>query len=513
MTVSEIVTSLRRADGGAFQVITPELAVGGEGAVYKMAQPSGQVLKYYLPQVLAKKGTKLAAKVQAMVDNPPVDPTASQGHISLAWPKTPVLDSSGHFAGYLMPAIDTASAVELHMISNPADRKRSPKVPPWAAGFTWEYLLRVATNLASAMQALHDTGYVIGDFNERNVLVRMNALVSLVDCDSMQVPGPAGTPFLCEVLRPEFTAPELLHANLSKDTRTPESDRFPLAVHIYQLLMEGRHPYAGIWHGQGDKPERHQLAERGLFVQTAGKSLTPQAGTPPFSILTEDARKLFIRAFVDGARDPTARPSGLEWYRTLQTLAAGLVTCKTDAMHRYPGHLGQKCPWCVLGKGSQVATGRRSVNQMPLPPAVAPPRPPPQARPAPVWHQPPPPPVPQASWPSQGSQQWTQGWIPPPNQQWPRAQPVNHWWTPPIVVFYRWLRARQAQAAPWGQQTSQRRWIMRPHLWWAAFFVLWAIGSFDATTKSHGAEVIFDAIFGIFSVAVAVWFSGVGRRE
>ena len=106
-------------------------------------------------------------------------------------------------------------------------------------------MLRVATNLASAAQALHDAGYVIGDFNERNIMVRKNALVTLVDCDSMQVPSSTGKPFLCEVFRPEFTAPELLHVNLSKQMRTPESDRFPLAVHIYQLLMEGPQSFRG----------------------------------------------------------------------------------------------------------------------------------------------------------------------------------------------------------------------------------------------------------------------------
>jgi DNA-binding helix-hairpin-helix protein with protein kinase domain len=412
------VTSLRLANRGPFRVIDSRIAVGGEGAIYKMAEPAGQVLKHYLPQVLARKGDMLAAKVQAMVDNPPDDPTASQGHVSLAWPQALVLDRGGHFAGYLMAWIDTASSVELHMVSNPADRKRGPKTPPWVGGFTWEYLLRVATNLASATQALHDAGYVIGDFNERNVLVRNNALVTLVDCDSMQVPGPSGTSFLCEVFRPEFTAPELLHADLSQQMRTPESDRFALAVHIYQLLMEGRHPFAGMWlHGAGDKPERHKLAELGLFVQKGDKRLTPQAGTPPFGIFTDDVRRLFLRAFVDGAKDPTARPSGLEWYHVLQGLATTLKKCQARPSHRYPGHLGIKCPWCELEKASQVAPVP-ATRQVSLPPALAPKR---QASPphqAPVWNRPPPAPPPvQPSWPTPLPGGWNQGWIPPANQQ------------------------------------------------------------------------------------------------
>jgi hypothetical protein len=391
----------------------PSLAEGGEGIIYKLAEPPGQVLKHYLPKVLAGKGPMLAAKIHAMVSNPPEDPTVHLRHCSLAWPLSAVVDTAGAFAGYVMPAIDRESSVELHMVSNPSDRKRSQKAPPWLRGFTWEYLLRVATNLASATQALHDAGYVIGDFNERNVLVRKNALVSLVDCDSMQVPNPGGEPFLCSVYRQEFTAPELLLVNKSQQARTRESDRFPLAVHIYQLLMEGRHPFAGVWHGSGDKPELHKLATQGLFVQLGDRRLAPQAGTPPFGIFTRDIQQLFTRAFVNGATDPSARPDGLEWHRHLQRLAHTLVTCQHVEAHRYPRHLGTACPWCKLDKGSQVATAPRP-SQVPLPPAVSPPWP--QHAVSPALH------------PYQAANQyptappaptWNPGWAPPPSQpQW-----------------------------------------------------------------------------------------------
>jgi len=445
------IHSLALAGGGALEVLTPELAVGGEGAVYRVREPADQVLKHYLPKVLASKGPILAAKVQAMVDNPPNDPTAGIGHVSLAWPRAVVVDDSNRFAGYLMPLINTSSSVELHMVSNPADRKRSAKAPPWLGGFTWEYLLRAATNLASAVQALHDAGYVIGDFNERNVLVWMNALVTLVDCDSMQVPGPSGTSFLCEVTRPEFTAPELLHANLANEIRSPESDLFALGVHVYQLLMEGRHPFAGIWHGGGDKPERHRLAEQGLFVQLGDRRLTAQLGTPPFAIFNDDIRALFVRCFAEGASDPKRRPTGEEWFRALQDLANSLVTCTTAASHRYPGHLGVACPWCELDKGATVITARHTAIQVPLPPALAPNRPPAQPRPSPHWT---PPPV-------------AGGWLPTSTPQW---QPPG--WAPPKV--------RRPAPLRWGRK--------HPRLAVLAIVVLlWIMGSVDRQNTSASA--------------------------
>lgn len=377
--------SLRLVTGGALRV-GPKLGEGGEGTVYKTVTPANQALKQYAPNVLTdkNKGPMLAAKLQVMVDNAPSDPTLrSLRHVSLAWPRVLVVDGAGHFAGYVMPLIDKKSSVELHEVENPSDRKRSRT--PWLAGFTWEYLVRIAQNLASATQALHDASYVIGDFNERNVYVRMNTLVTMVDCDSMQVPGPSGSPFLCAVYRPEYTAPELLHTNLHKQARTQESDLFPLAVHIYQLLMEGRHPFAGRWHLKREKPPLSQLAEDGLFAQMGDKRLTPQAGTPPFTILPGEVRELFLRAFVEGAHDPDARPSALEWFHVLRAAADTLVTCKVNNFHRYAGHL-HSCPWC-----------ESAAHQQPMPPAVTPAPPTPAPRPAPAPRPPtiftPPPPT------------------------------------------------------------------------------------------------------------------------
>jgi hypothetical protein len=160
-------------------------------------------------------------------------------------------------------------------------------------------------------------------------------------------------------------------------------------VHVYQLLMEGRHPFAGTWSGAGDKPERYELAEQGLFVQNGDKRLAPQAGTPPFAIFTDDVRELFNRAFVAGATKPAARPTGLEWHGALHTLAGTLVSCATDPSHRYPGHLSE-CPWCKLGQGPQTVMG--APVQAALAPAVAPVGTRPQ--PAPMWTRPPPAPPP-----------------------------------------------------------------------------------------------------------------------
>lgn len=89
--------------------------------------------------------------------------------------------------GFVMPRIDTATAVELHTVSNPSNRMDPmPSAPQWTRHATWEHLLNTAANLCLAVESVHRVQAVIGDFQERNILVADTTRVTLVDCDSMQ---------------------------------------------------------------------------------------------------------------------------------------------------------------------------------------------------------------------------------------------------------------------------------------------------------------------------------------
>src|SRR5205814_1625917 len=85
-------------------------------------------------------------------------------------------------------------------------------------------------------------------------LVSNTALVTLIDCDSMQVPGEDGRVFRCPVGKPDYTPPELQSQDFSTVDRAPSADDFGLAVLVFLLLMEGVHPFQGVWLGTGDPP-------------------------------------------------------------------------------------------------------------------------------------------------------------------------------------------------------------------------------------------------------------------
>lgn len=154
---------------------------------------------------------------------------------------------------------------------------------------------------------------MIGDFNERNILVAETTQVSLVDCDSMQFTQNGHT-YLCEVGRPGYTAPELQGKNLRNVTRTQESDLFALAIHIYMLLLDGAHPFqAGDWQGRGERPGAVERIKNGYYSGGPASPVKPMRTAPSPAILPQDLRELIERALGTGASDPSRRPKPHEW--------------------------------------------------------------------------------------------------------------------------------------------------------------------------------------------------------
>jgi eukaryotic-like serine/threonine-protein kinase len=346
--------------------VGPPLSQGGQGTIHVVLDAPERVLKRFHDAELARV-CDLEDRLRAMVAHRPPGCQESSGHAMLAWPSDVVLDGN-RFVGHVMPRLRLADVVELHVLANPSDR-RDPRAstPGWVRGFTWRHLVQTGANLALATDVLHRGDYVVGDFNERNILVHSDTRVTLVDCDSMQVPNPrTGPPFLCGVGRAEFTAPELLDVDIRTTPRRASSDLFALAVHIFQLVMEGVHPFDGVWRGDGEKPRRHQLAKEGLFAYAGDRRLVPRPTAMPFDLLPAEIRELFTRAFVRGSVDPDVRPTGREWHDALVRCAADLRTCAAVEWHRYPAHHAA-CPWCAQDRRDQAR--RRALD---APPAILP---------------------------------------------------------------------------------------------------------------------------------------------
>lgn len=319
---------------------TEEVGRGGEGVVYRVAGRSDLVAKIYHP---ALRTYTRQAKLTAMVTQPPPDEGRALVplHVSLAWP-TDLLFNADAFAGFLMPRIERSP--NLVALFNPQLRgQRYPHADR-------RFLLRTAQNLATVLAALHSRGHVVGDLNQKNILVKANALVTLVDTDSFQILAHNGQYYRCGVGVPDYTAPELQGQGLATSDRQPYHDCFGLSVLLFQLLMEGYHPFTGrpltTAFSEIDQLSLHCL-QQGVFPYSNNRAVAPPPAAPPFTWLPRQIRRLFLQSFLVGYRDPTQRPTAAIWAQALGQAGLNLIQCQRHPQHWYSNHLDQ-CPFCAL---------------------------------------------------------------------------------------------------------------------------------------------------------------------
>ncbi len=327
----------RQSDGALVMLETASpLGKGGEAKVYKVVDKSTLCAKIY-----HHPSTDQANKIEVMLANPPSDPMVSEGHISISWPQDLLKyrREDERFAGFTMPR--AVAMKPLFYVYNPVTRRQECPL------FNYLYLHRAARNLAAAVQAVHTRGYVVGDLNESNTLVSETALITLVDCDSFQVRDTARhITYRCPVGKPDYTPHELQNTNFRLIDRQPESDYFGLAVLIFMLLMEGTHPYSGIFTGSEDPPPYEERILKGFYTYgSAPTPFTPMPFAPPLFILEPDIQELFTRCFVDGYSSPSRRPNCSEWVTALKNAENNLINCSLSKHHLYGKHLSS-CPWC-----------------------------------------------------------------------------------------------------------------------------------------------------------------------
>jgi DNA-binding helix-hairpin-helix protein with protein kinase domain len=317
--------------------LTVTLGRGGEACVYAVPSDENLVAKIYHKPI-----SDHTRKLEAMIANPPENPTASLGHISIAWPQEllKASDGSDTVVGFLMPRIRQMRPIM--DFYNPGNRRQNSPL------FNYQYLLRTARNLAAAFAALHSSQYCVGDVNESNILVSNTALVTLVDTDSFQVRDPAqNIVYRCSVGKPEYTPPELQNKTFAEHDRDSSHDLFGLAVLIFQLLMEGTHPFSGIFQGLFDPPTYETRIVAGHFTYSQKQQVPylPTPIAPAWEMLHPSLQELFVLCFEDGHHNPYLRPTAQTWLSALATAEESLISCTANPQHLYHNHL-DKCPWC-----------------------------------------------------------------------------------------------------------------------------------------------------------------------
>jgi DNA-binding helix-hairpin-helix protein with protein kinase domain len=299
---------------------------GGEGNVYRIDGNTNLVAKIYHRPPTESKVAKL--KYLPLRETPGLKECA-------AWPSFILFDERKQPRGFVMRAV---SGKEVHHAFGTRDRVVD------FPGKNWDFLLNTARNCAAAFDEVHAVGAIMGDVNEKNVLVQANGNVILIDCDSYQVAN--GTiAWTCDVGVPLWTPPELQGRNFKGLVRTVDHDLFGLAVLIFKLLFMGRHPYAGVPLNQSENLIEDSIKKRLYAFSSVASSygVRPPPYSFPVSSLPEPYLSMFERAFRLIVRRPTAK----EWVQALASLQQAIVQCARDASHKFPKFLS-RCPWCEI---------------------------------------------------------------------------------------------------------------------------------------------------------------------
>lgn len=317
---------------GKNEQLDKRLGKGGEGDVYALVGHADRAVKIYKAEIRRSR----ESKVRAMVEGRLAETTTL-----VAFPNAVVTDSSGNFVGFTMRLV--AGYRPLHELYSPKSRKiHFPKAD-------YRFLVRVAQNVARAVATVHQAGCVIGDLNHSGVLVAQDATVALIDADSFQF-SLKGQSFPCVVGMEDFTPPELHGVSFSSVKRTKVHDNFGLAVAIFQLLVMGKHPYAGRFSG-ADLSLGQSIAQNRFAFSVVRRDDT-RTSPPPGSVLLADFPQSLAAAFeLAFGLVATSRPDPIAWMSLLQGLETGLRQCGNVSTHYFPGSAGS-CLWCRLASQS-----------------------------------------------------------------------------------------------------------------------------------------------------------------
>jgi DNA-binding helix-hairpin-helix protein with protein kinase domain len=310
-----------------------EVGAGGEGIIRAVARRPELLAKLYRHMPGTRDVDKLRALVRA----------ATPDLLTVAaWPTDCLKDRKGALVGFVMQRVTDARP--LYELYSPRSRVQHF---PYA---DFRFLLHAASNVARLFAAVEQAGFLMGDVNHGNILVRSNGTVIAVDCDSFQVGD--GSLYPCRVGTELFLPPELIGRDVGAVRRTPTHTAYGLAVLLFHLLFMGRHPFAGRFHGAGEMPIEKAIAESRFAYarETRRTQMSPPPFTPPLTVAGPETAELFERAFHPNGRCGS-RSAPETWVKALDAAKGSLTVCGAAPWHQHASELSS-CPWCAIERGS-----------------------------------------------------------------------------------------------------------------------------------------------------------------
>ncbi len=227
--------------------------------------------------------------------------------------------------------------------------------------FNFSTCVNVATQLCKIVFNIHQMGYVIGDFNDLNILLDKNDQVFLVDADSFIFDK-----YGIEIGRPEMLPKEIIEyqrkmkqENLDTISYNKNTDNYALAVHLYKLFT-GSYPYIhkNINYDKSDDSSIAYAVLNGKYPLTNPLCQLPNHFFP-LRTIPRELTTLMYKAF-----SQKYRPGAEQYLAALNKLRNKSKKCQRSEKHIFYKDLG-KCPCCEYSQANDILYKFDDFNVLP----------------------------------------------------------------------------------------------------------------------------------------------------
>ena len=202
--------------------------------------------------------------------------------------------------------------------------------PPRRLELSLANRVRLCQQLAHSFFELHASGFCYQDINFGNIFVNPDtARILICDNDNVNIDGADASIYGTR----KFMAPEVVRRESLPNSRT---DLFSMAVLFFYTIF-GWHPLDGRRENEisvlNADAEMSLYGTDPIFLFDPNRDENgPVDGVHDWIVarwqsIPKDLRKLFIRAFTEGLRDPTLRVIETEWMNILQSIPDAIHAC------------------------------------------------------------------------------------------------------------------------------------------------------------------------------------------
>jgi DNA-binding helix-hairpin-helix protein with protein kinase domain len=300
--------------GGRHGHVGKLLGAGGQGEVYDVSLDGLTfALKWYHAHYVAIDTTLRTRLDRSVRRGAPTE--------DFLWPLDLVdVRASGSF-GYVMP-LRSGNYVSIRDLIAPPPRRLELSLPRRAT---------ICLQLANSFLELHASGFCYQDINFGNFFLDpQTGKVLICDNDNVNIDGAEASIYGTR----KFMAPEVVRRECLPTSRT---DLFSMSVLFFYTLF-GWHPLDGRREAEIrvlDAAEELKLyGTQPLFLfDPNDDSNGPVEGfhdaiVARWRSLPGSVRTLFVRAFTEGLRDPSARVLETEWRTALRAVTDATLACR-----------------------------------------------------------------------------------------------------------------------------------------------------------------------------------------